>query len=301
MDSHTEYDTNAVAAPGVTTFASLEQAQKKLDLLSSALQITGIGLTALVLAILFLTEMNDTSISIEPFTVPDPLAESGFTAQASAIWLRGELQTIAHSSWGDGAAQLDVDAPGSADVTIPGVGLSLGALAHGTAKILGIGQRHQIEGLFTLRGGKLYLQLLYDQQCLYNTSAGDGVDPQHPEVLLTVGARAIVNGTNPVALANYVFSYGDPDTARVLAQKITSSAVFEPWSHKAFGQAEKDRILFQQRQAYVLLGRIADKAHDYAGAARSYGQAIGLGADNSFVRKKRADACAALKKTPCPT
>ena len=282
----------------VRLHARIERTHDVLEPIAGILKTVATFCVATALVVLFFVEMFDPSIVIEPFSVPKSVAEAGFTPEASAAWLRDQLQTIANTSWGANELPLAVDAPGSADVTIPGVGITLGALAHGAAEILGIHTRHQISGALTLRGGELFFHLLYDQDCIYDTAGEAGVDPQHPEVLLIVGSRVIVDRTNPAALANYILKSGDLDAARDRAQKIVAAQqVGLPDGGKA-DHTQGSFTQVQKARAYVLLGRISDKLSKNADAVRDYEKAIEAGADTDFVHGKLHAACTALAKTP---
>ena len=278
--------------------ARIERTHDVIEPIAAIVKTVATFCVATALVVLFFVEMFDPSIVIEPFSVPKSVADSGFTPEASAAWLRDQLQTIANTSWGANELPLAVDAPGSADVTIPGVGITLGALAHGAADILGVHTRHQISGAMTLRGGKLFFHLLYDQQCIYDTADQEGVDPQHPEVLLIVGSRVIVDKTNPAALANYILDSGDLDAARDQAQKIVAAQQVGLLHVEKPVQPESSFTQIQKARAYVLLGRISDKLGKSADAVRDYDKAIGIGADTGFVHEKLKAACKALEKAP---
>ncbi len=278
--------------------ARIARMHEVLEPAAAILKTLATAIVATALVVLFFVEMFDPSIVIEPFSVPKAVADAGFTPEASAAWLRDQLQAIADTSWGTDELPLAVDAPGSADVTIPGVGITLGALAHGAADILGIHKRHQISGALTLRGGKLFFHLLYDQKCIYDTGDQAGVDPQHPEVLLILGSRVIVDKTNPAALANYILVSGDLDAARDRAQKIVSEQQVGLQQDKTTDPTDRSFTQIQKSRAYVLLGRISDRLGKTADAVRDYDKAIASGADTGFVRGKLKAACVALAKLP---
>jgi hypothetical protein len=269
----------------------VKRAKEALEALASIVTIIGSGVLAAAFFVLFVREAFDKSIMIEPLSVPKSLADEGFSSDVSTDMLHGQLQAMVAASTANdelrlstnnlGASAIQNDL-GSLDVSIPGVGVSLEALAREAASIVG-GHRHVLTGDFTLLGGKLLLDLRLDGVPIIDGRVGD---PQYPGTLLLLGTRNFIYKTNPTALANYFYETKDTNSARRLAQHIVSEEALKPR---------------QRARAYILLGLMSGDSGDNAEVVRNYAKAISLGAKRSWVNDKFIAACESLGKTPDPS
>jgi tetratricopeptide (TPR) repeat protein len=195
---------------------------------------------------------------IQPLSVPQALADSGYTPAVAGDRLRDALAQFIE------AANTRVHSPEIAmsgelpDVVVPMVGISLDAIMASVRTLLGITRSRTITGEFTVAGGRLWLRLRIDGRELY--SSGEGGDPERPDDLLKAAAPAVLSEIKPYIVASSLASI---DPAQAL-DRIDAIIARYPESD--------DNVVW----AYNLRGYIDHKQKDYAHAIEALNKAIRL-------------------------
>jgi tetratricopeptide (TPR) repeat protein len=195
---------------------------------------------------------------IQPLSVPQGLAEHGYTPEVAGGRLRDALAEFIE------AAQSHMHSPEIAmpgelpDIAVPSVGVSLDAIMSSVRTLLGITRSRTISGEFTIAGGRLWLRLRIDGRELY--TSGEGVDPERPDDLLKAAAPAILGEIKPYVVASSLAS-SDPAQALDMIDLIISR----------YPESD-DNVIW----AYNLRGFIQHKQKDYAQALAALNKAIQL-------------------------
>jgi tetratricopeptide (TPR) repeat protein len=195
---------------------------------------------------------------IQPLSVPQALADSGYTPAVAGDRLRDALAQFIE------AANTRVHSPEIAmsgelpDVVVPTVGISLDAIMASVRTLLGITRSRTITGEFTIAGGRLWLRLRIDGRQLY--TSGEGVDPERPDDLLKAAAPAVLGELKPYIVAS---SFATTDPAQAL---ITIDSIISRYPES------DDNVVW----AYNLRGYIYHKQKDYTGAIEALNKAIRL-------------------------
>jgi tetratricopeptide (TPR) repeat protein len=195
---------------------------------------------------------------IQPLSVPQTLADSGYTPAVAGDRLRDALTEFIEAAKSHMHSP-EIALPGELpDVVVPTVGISLDTIMTSVRTLLGITRSRTISGEFTIAGGQLWLRLRIDGRELY--TSGEGVDPGRPDDLLKAAAPAVLGEIKPYIVASSLAS-SDPAQALDRIDLIISR----------YPETD-DNVVW----AYNLRGFIYDKQKDYAHAIAALNKAIQL-------------------------
>lgn len=188
----------------------------------------------LVVAVLVFESLLDNKIYIAPLSVPESLADNGYTGEVAAQRLYDALHTavgstnsrlrplsVAQVSSERGSSSVENRVEVSLEkITIPTVGFSIEALASTLHSFFGInGRRQNLSGEFTIIGGKLRLRMRLNGREFWNSQ---GVDPDRPDELLKAAVPKVFHEISPYLEALLEFHDGDPEKALEMAQDIVA-------------------------------------------------------------------------------
>jgi tetratricopeptide (TPR) repeat protein len=195
---------------------------------------------------------------IRPLSVPQALADSGYTPEVAGGRLRDALTEFieaANSLMHSPEMALPGELP---DVVVPSVGISLDAIMSSVRTLLGITRSRTITGEFTIAGGRLWLRLRIDGRELY--TSGEGVDPERPDDLLKAAAPVVLSEIKPYIVASSLAS-SDPAQALDRIDAIISR----------YPESDDNVVWAYNLRGYIYLGQ-----KDYAHAIEALNKAIRL-------------------------
>ncbi len=232
--------------------------------------LAGRALTALlVVAVLFLLtyETLHHVVAVEPIPSTKSTTDLGLTPDVAAQHMRDALADIALAAQRARRTNLSLDAQ-TPDMTLPGVGVSVGTIAAYLRGILHIDAVRQVSGDFTESHGRVTLRMRVDGMLVYETPEG-GVDPAQAQQELALAAGKVALEITPSLYAAYLRQRCDADEIATLRRIVATTAV-DPTER---GDAER------------LWGQIMAEAGDPVSALEHYAAARRLYDQDGAARK----------------
>jgi tetratricopeptide (TPR) repeat protein len=199
----------------------------------------------LIVAAIVIHGLTEHATVIQPLSVPETLAKSGYTPEVAANRMRDALQEFVKS------ADTHMKSPDIAlhgelpDIVVPSVGISLDAIMSTIRTLLRSTRSRTVSGEIINVGDQLWLRVRLDGRQIYASDAG--VDPKNPDQLLKLAAPAILKEIKPYIVAAGL-SDSSPDDALVMTDAILTQVPETDenavWSHVLRGN------IFTQRKEY---------------------------------------------------
>jgi tetratricopeptide (TPR) repeat protein len=233
----------------------------------------GRALTALLVgAVLFLLtyETLHHVVAVEPIPSTKSTTDLGLTPDVAAQHMRDALADIAMAADRVRRTNLSLDAQ-TPDMTLPGVGVSVGTIAAYLRGILHIDAVREVSGDFTEAHGRITLRMRVDGVLVYETPDG-GVDPAQAQQELALAAGRVALEITPSLYAAYLRQRRDPAEIGTLRRIVSTTAA----GTEERGDAER------------LWGQIMAESGDPASALEHYAAARRLYEMEGAARKTAA-------------
>jgi len=199
----------------VTAVTSVISALSRLfTFLLSGAAVFALGFSGWLLA----AAVNQDTLTISPFSVPNAWTERGYSGFVIAERIRDSMQRIALEAEADpedGGAGVTTQENGSLvpvmqpltvslktetpNITVPTIGVSLETVASAVRTYLGVGNARLVTGDLADFNGELSIRVRMDGQMVLASDAG--LAQMDPEYLIERAAHALVDATNPYLLA----------------------------------------------------------------------------------------------------
>lgn len=219
------------------------------------------GLTVLVVAAmlgLLTYETLHPVIAVEPIPSTRAMTDLGLTPEVAAQHLRDGLATIAAGADGVNRPNLSLSMQ-KPDMTLPGVGISIEAVATYLRSVLHIDTVREVSGDFTEGNGHVWLRVRVDGVLVYQSPPG-GVDPAHASQELDLGARMVAREITPYLYAAYLHHIHDPsetDTLRAIVTERRAGATDIAAAERLWGQIAAEKFDGGTAMAhYMTAGRL---------------------------------------------
>jgi tetratricopeptide (TPR) repeat protein len=258
--------------------------------ISSILGLAAI-LTVVVITHLFYEALFETSVVIEPISVPKDMEPAGYTPDVAALHLIDAMEKyVVRAHTGGTGPQLALRKD-QADFTLPNVGLSFKTVVAQIRAFIPIVRSQNISGEIVRVGEKLRLRLRRNAMLIYDSESPDAVDTKDPKdaKVLKEALKALFDGaalrvfavTHPYfeAVAN---SDKNPEAASELAKKFIAEKRSDwpldqdvGWTHNLLGLLlyEKGKLDDQNCKADDEKCKLDDrncKANDQRGKANDH-------------------------------
>src|SRR5262249_22926451 len=152
---------------------------------------------------LIIWQASRDAIQIDPIQVPESLVKAGYTPEVLAQRIMDYMLEVRRTAKTTAAKRQVGFADTGADIVVPGVGSSIGAITNYVRDLMG-NPRTRVRGEVTEQDGALYLRLRIDGTG--EIAAPDGVALQQLDSVLRVGAQEIERATEPYILAAYLYT-----------------------------------------------------------------------------------------------
>jgi len=177
-------------------------------------------LPLLVFVGLLVESLNSRTLIIEGITVPEQLQKNGFTPEVASQRLYDVLEDFVETKKKTSMRSPDIRLHGSEpNFVVPGVGLSLDAVAATLRRFVHRDDHRVISGDLTVSGGKVWLRLRLNRAVFYDSKEGTSLDDV--DRLFKAAAQDIIWRTSPYLLASATYAT-DPDKALEMVNKITA-------------------------------------------------------------------------------
>jgi tetratricopeptide (TPR) repeat protein len=189
-------------------------------IVAAVISLSATASIILVVAV-FIDSLVGRTISVQPLSVPRPVAEAGFTAEVAALRLRDAINNLAAQAKTSMPHREIMQQADILDVVVPTVGLSVQTLAAEVRTFLGIKRRQNISGEFAVGSGSIYLTLRLDGEPFFTSPKG--ADRERPVDLLAEGAGAALRATQPYIFAVLVYD-SDKSLSFSIAETIIATS-----------------------------------------------------------------------------
>jgi tetratricopeptide (TPR) repeat protein len=193
----------------------------------SSFFLTVVAVGAIVLfVVLVVNDVKLSSIEIADISVPNDLAERGYTPAVAALRFRDALERYKQeANTSMRGAQLDL--PGEQPVVVvPTLGLPLNIVADNAALLFGIGGDKRVSGEFTESRNTLWLRLRLNNQVIVDNTkvvTQRAISLVDADALFTRAAQNLFEKTQPYVVAAHLFSQDRMKLAAQEARAIIGS------------------------------------------------------------------------------
>ncbi len=286
-------------------------------LTASIARLLGLLVVAFIVFVL-IKSVLDRSTEIGEISVPKALADSGYTPEIAARWLRDRMNELSNKAWGRYPAPNQRKAEGQnhpqqlkgkpvllksevPNIVVPTVGMSLSTVITSVRTLWGW-QRHQIiSGEFFVKNHRLWLRLRLNDVSYYTSDAG--VDLENPDDLLLKAAAKIFEGIQPyVSAATENDQQKALDLAKQCIAKMPASDEDVPlcyllegdlfFQRQQYAEAKEaltkaGQLGVQRADVHLTLGNIFASQLQTDSAIEEYNKAISLERNNSVAFANR--------------